>query len=243
MKAPDRVGSRNHVGSNSQSKEGCMWKKDERQEDLPAQRPAAPLASPPEPWSAPTSLERATIGRSITLRGDVTGDEDLLIQGHVEGSVDLHQHSVTVGSEGEVVASIVGRVVTVEGRVEGNINGTEQVILRSSALVKGDIRAPRVVLENGARFRGLVDMGEGEEDQAASTGAASGSANRRTTENGRTSMGAGDVRATGTRAEPDVVAPERTEAGPATAGSTPGLSAEPAGKAKGQGDIEPRITA
>jgi cytoskeletal protein CcmA (bactofilin family) len=191
-----------------------MWKKEERHEDVAAPRFTPAVAPASGQVAAMASTERATIGRSITLRGDVTGDEDLLIQGHVEGTVDLHQHSVTVGSEGEVVASIVGRVVTVEGRVEGNISGTEQVILRSSALVKGDIRAPRVVLENGARFRGLVDMGEGEEDQALSTGSAPGSTTRRTTENGKARTGASDIRGSGTAVDPDVVVPTLVEPQP-----------------------------
>jgi cytoskeletal protein CcmA (bactofilin family) len=98
----------------------------------------------------------------------VTGDEDLLIQGRVDGSVDLKQHSVTVGREGEVKANIIGRVVTVEGKVEGNLSADEQVILRASATVQGDISAPRVVLEDGARFRGGVDMGEAALKKAAS---------------------------------------------------------------------------
>jgi cytoskeletal protein CcmA (bactofilin family) len=104
--------------------------------------------------------ERATIGRSITIRGEVTGDEDLLIQGRGEGSVDLKQHAVTVGSEGEVKADIVARVVTVEGKVDGNLTAEEQVVLRGSARVQGDISAPRIMLEDGAYFRGGVDMGE-----------------------------------------------------------------------------------
>jgi cytoskeletal protein CcmA (bactofilin family) len=137
-----------------------MWKK----EEVPAPTPAPQQMSAPPRQERTAHVssagERATIGRSITIRGEVTGDEDLLIQGRVEGSVDLKQHSVTVGSEGEVKASIIGRVVVVEGRVEGNINAEEQVILRSSAAVQGDITAPRVVLEDGARFRGGVDMGE-----------------------------------------------------------------------------------
>jgi cytoskeletal protein CcmA (bactofilin family) len=109
----------------------------------------------------------ATIGRSIRIKGEVSGDEDLLIQGRVEGSVNLKQHSITVGPDGDVKATIVGRLVTIEGSVEGNLTADEQVILRSSASVKGDIVAPRVVLEDGARFRGGVDMGE--EPQAPSS--------------------------------------------------------------------------
>lgn len=152
-----------------------MWKKDEMSSDIPtaqSQPRPHPQAQPqPQQERAPerpvltasAPSERAVIGRSITLRGDVTGDEDLMIQGRVEGSVNLQQHSVTVGPNGEVSASIVGRIVTIEGRVEGNIDGGEQVILRSSAFVQGDITAPRVALEDGARFRGLVDMGDVEE--------------------------------------------------------------------------------
>lgn len=107
--------------------------------------------------------EPATIGPSITIEGQVRGDEDLLIQGRVEGSVQLEQQSVTVGREGRVKADVTARVVTVEGEVEGDLNAEEQVILRSSARVEGDITAPRVVLEDGARFRGLVDMGDAAE--------------------------------------------------------------------------------
>jgi len=136
-----------------------MWKKEDS--------PNPPSAPPAEPQSRPDRLSRgtgpggpATIGPSISIRGEVTGDEDLLIQGRVDGSVDLKQHSVTVGPEGKVKAGIAGRIVVVEGSVEGDLRADEKVILRSSASVQGDISAPRVVLEDGARFRGGVDMGD-----------------------------------------------------------------------------------
>jgi cytoskeletal protein CcmA (bactofilin family) len=136
-----------------------MWKKDEVQPQTLSPRPEPPSRPERPPQSgAPSSGDRATIGRSITIKGEVSGDEDLLIQGRIDGSVQLRQHSVTVGPEGEVKASIVGRVVTVEGSVVGDLNAEEQVILRSSARVEGDITAPRVVVEDGARFRGGVDM-------------------------------------------------------------------------------------
>jgi cytoskeletal protein CcmA (bactofilin family) len=136
-----------------------MWKKEESPAPTPTpQREPAPKTERPAPTSG--GGEKAAIGKSITIRGEVTGDEDLLIQGRVDGSVNLEQHAVTVGSDGDVKASIAGRVVVVEGRVEGNITSEEQVLLRSSAWVKGDIVAPRVVLEDGARFRGGIDMGE-----------------------------------------------------------------------------------
>ena len=134
-----------------------MWKKEDatpiepRPEVVPTyERPAPPRSS----------HDRATIGRSITIKGEVKGDEDLLIQGKIDGSVLLKEHAVTVGPEGEVKADIGARVITVEGKVEGNLSAQEQVILRSSARVQGNISSPRVVLEDGARFRGGVDMGE-----------------------------------------------------------------------------------
>lgn len=136
-----------------------MWKKEEPTEPMPARRPAAEL-SYEQVVPRKAEGERATIGRSITIKGEVNGDEDLLIQGRVDGSVNLKQHAVTVGPEGEVKADIGARVIAVEGTVEGNLSAQEQVILRGSARVQGNITAPRVVLEDGARFRGGVDMGE-----------------------------------------------------------------------------------
>jgi cytoskeletal protein CcmA (bactofilin family) len=133
-----------------------MWKRDEAQ-DSP---PVSPGSPPPVSAPAPRGGDRATIGRSIRIRGEVSGDEDLLIQGRVEGTVDLKAHAVTVGPEGHVKADVTARVLTVEGRVEGNLKAEEQLILRSSARVEGDLSAPRVVLEDGARFRGGIDMGD-----------------------------------------------------------------------------------
>ena len=134
----------------------AMWKKDEAQ---PTQTTAesGPRVQPQR--STGGGGKGATIGPSIVIKGDVTGSEDLLIQGQVDGSVTLAKHTVGVGSEGRVHANIVARVITVEGKVEGDLTADEQIVLRGSAQVHGDIKAPRVVLEDGATFRGLVDMG------------------------------------------------------------------------------------
>jgi cytoskeletal protein CcmA (bactofilin family) len=134
-----------------------MWKKDEGTPG--ADLPGGTMQDRERPKPMTTTGERATIGRSITIKGDISGDEDLLVQGTVEGSVKLESHAVTVGSEGRVHADITGRIITVEGEVEGNLVANEQIILRGSARVEGDIKAPRVVLDDGANFRGLVDMG------------------------------------------------------------------------------------
>lgn len=132
-----------------------MWKKDEEQSTQPTtQRPSTERSR-----TGGSGGGRATIGPSISIEGDVTGSEDLLIEGEVRGSVHLDEHAVAVGGKGRVNADIEGRVITVEGRVEGNLTAQEQIVLRGSAHVQGDITAPRVVLEDGANFRGLVDMG------------------------------------------------------------------------------------
>jgi cytoskeletal protein CcmA (bactofilin family) len=139
-----------------------MWKKEDATPIEPRSEPVPTYerAAPPRSSNDRATSDRATIGRSITIKGEVKGDEDLLIQGRIDGSVTLKEYAVTVGPEGEVKADIGARVITVEGKVEGNLTAQEQVTLRTSARVQGNINAPRVVLEDGARFRGGVDMGE-----------------------------------------------------------------------------------
>ena len=118
-----------------------------------AQGSAGARASSPPGGGGP-----AVFGPSITIKGDVTGDEDLLIQGRVEGSVDLAQHNVTIGPSGKVKAGVSGRMVVVEGEVEGDLRAVEQIILRRTAKVEGSLSAPRVALEDGASFRGGIEM-------------------------------------------------------------------------------------
>jgi cytoskeletal protein CcmA (bactofilin family) len=138
-----------------------MWRKGES-EGAAIERPS-PTAAPapkdrPEARRAAAGGERATIGPSIFIRGDVTGEEDLFIEGRVDGTVDLKQYCVTVGEEGRVKASLSGRRVTIEGEVTGDLHGEEQIVLRRTARVEGNIVAPSVTLEDGAQFRGNIDM-------------------------------------------------------------------------------------
>jgi cytoskeletal protein CcmA (bactofilin family) len=146
-----------------------VWKKSDdppahHPEPAPAvpQRPAAPTPSPAAgPNSShepPRRTDRATIGPSIFIKGDLSGEEDLVIEGRVEGKVDLKQNNVTVGKNGKVKADVSGRVVTIEGEVTGNVFAREQAILRQSGAINGNIQAPRVVLEDGSRFKGSIDM-------------------------------------------------------------------------------------
>jgi cytoskeletal protein CcmA (bactofilin family) len=130
----------------------------------PAAPAPAPVASPSEP---PRRTERATVGPSIFIKGDLSGEEDLVIEGRVEGKVDLKQNNVTIGKNGRVKADIFGRVVTVEGEVDGNVFAREQAILRQSGAIRGNITAPRVVLEDGSRFKGSIDMEPKDQDRQA----------------------------------------------------------------------------
>ena len=111
----------------------------------------------------------------IRINGDVTGEEDLMIKGHVEGSVDLGSHSITVGREGNVKASIVGRIITIEGKVHGDVTAEEKIVLLSSASVEGNLIAPRVVLHDGAHFRGGVAAAGGSGRMSSTPGKKSGS--------------------------------------------------------------------
>ena len=147
----------------------AVWK---RSDDLPGNHPAEPVPAAPRPSPAPPpssaspsapepprrSGDKATIGPSIFIKGDLTGDEDLVIEGRVEGRVDLKQNNVTVGRNGKVKADVFGRVVIVEGEVDGNVFAQEQAILKQSGAIRGNITAPRVVLEDGSRFKGTIDM-------------------------------------------------------------------------------------
>src|SRR3954454_5271631 len=119
----------------------------------PSTSPAPAASEPPRRPS-----ERATIGPSIFIKGDLSGEEDLVIEGRVEGRVDLKQNNVTIGKNGRVRADVFGKVVIIEGEVDGNVFAREQAILRQAGAIRGNITAPRVMLEDGSRFKGGIDM-------------------------------------------------------------------------------------
>lgn len=100
----------------------------------------------------------AVIGASIEVDGTLKGNEDLLIQGTVKGRVELKNNSVTIGESGQVTADIYAQTIAVEGRLDGKLVASERVVIRKTAQIKGMIAAPRVMLEDGARFNGSIDM-------------------------------------------------------------------------------------
>ena len=102
------------------------------------------------------------IGPSINIKGEVTGDEDLLIQGKVEGTINLNDHEVSIGESGQVSADIRAKTIRIDGEVTGDISGNENVVISKSGNVRGNIVAPRVTLEDGAVFKGSIDMDPGD---------------------------------------------------------------------------------
>jgi cytoskeletal protein CcmA (bactofilin family) len=136
-----------------------MWKKTEGDEPQTPYIPQTPVAAAPPRNPAPAkSHERALIGPSIFIKGELTGDEDLLIEGQVEGKIEFKKNNVTVGKNGRVKADIYGKTISVEGDVQGNLYGDEQLVLRQSSNVRGNITASRVTLEDGCHFKGSIDM-------------------------------------------------------------------------------------
>ncbi len=128
-----------------------MWKKpEEENSELPAQRFKK---NPIEQLK-----EKAVIGPSINIKGELTGEEDLMIQGRVEGRIELKKNNVTVRKSGNVQANIYGKIISVEGEVEGDLFGEEKIVVRQSGTVRGNMTAPRVNLEDGAKFKGSIDM-------------------------------------------------------------------------------------
>jgi cytoskeletal protein CcmA (bactofilin family) len=102
--------------------------------------------------------ERAHIGRSVVIKGELDGSEDLIIEGQVEGKIELREHTLTIGANGRIKAQVFAKSVVVLGELVGNINAAEKVEIRENGAVDGDIVAPRIAIAEGAHFRGSVDM-------------------------------------------------------------------------------------
>lgn len=105
-----------------------------------------------------TRSEVAHIGKSVVIKGELSGSEDLWLDGEVEGTIELHSNALTVGPNGRVRAHVNGREVIVHGKLDGNITGTDRVELKRTAIVVGDVSTARIVIEDGAFFKGNIDV-------------------------------------------------------------------------------------
>ncbi len=164
-----------------------MWKR--REDEKPYTPPAGqqPFVAPSTPAATPnvravenTRMDSfrndvAHIGKSVVVKGELSGSEDLYLDGEVEGSIELKGNALTIGPNGRVRANIHAREVVVLGKVEGNVRGTERVELRKSALLHGDLVTQRIVIEDGAFFKGSIDIQKAEAKPEVKVAAAAAS--------------------------------------------------------------------
>jgi cytoskeletal protein CcmA (bactofilin family) len=106
------------------------------------------------------------IGPKISINGNLTGEEDLLIEGRLEGIIEVRRHSVTIGKKGQIKADIYGKIIIIEGTVEGNLHAEERLLIQQSGAVRGNIVSPRVALEAGSNFNGSISMSPNEKPTA-----------------------------------------------------------------------------
>jgi cytoskeletal protein CcmA (bactofilin family) len=130
--------------------------------------PSAPVMSTPmsepmatRPAPSTTTADQATIGKSLVIKGEVTGSESLYIDGRVEGSINLSGNRVTVGRNGVVSANVNAREIVVLGKVRGNLTASDRVDIRSDGSLTGDVVAARISIEDGAYFKGGIDIRKG----------------------------------------------------------------------------------
>jgi cytoskeletal protein CcmA (bactofilin family) len=109
----------------------------------------------------PLEKEVVNIGKSVIIKGELSGSEDLTVEGQVEGKIELRQNVLTIGPHGKIRAQVFAKAVVVLGEVVGNITATEKVDIREHGSVEGDLVAPRVAIAEGAHFRGSIDMQRG----------------------------------------------------------------------------------
>lgn len=182
-----------------------MWKKEESRRpgaQESAGTPTTVQTASPKPLSAPHDPREAVappllqgaaacISQGIRIRGEVTGSEDLFVDGHVDGKLSLTNGSLTIGPNGSVKADVTAREVIVRGRLEGKISGRERVQLWSTGHVNGDVETERLFIEDGAQFRGRVESGRPLGDKGAEARAAGTSTANSGKSSGATSLSTG----------------------------------------------------
>jgi cytoskeletal protein CcmA (bactofilin family) len=147
-----------------------MWNK-RKEEEYPPKSPAtpaapisqikenAPMSTNPAPsHHATESRGPAIIGKSVMIKGQIFSREDLTIDGEIDGSVELHEHRLTVGPNGKLQAGVKAREVVVLGTIHGNVEASDKIDIRKDAKLVGDIKTARIVIEDGAYFKGSIDI-------------------------------------------------------------------------------------
>jgi cytoskeletal protein CcmA (bactofilin family) len=161
-----------------------MWKRDESPKPAPPAPAPAPAPTQAHTPAVPvsggdfrreTGRDNVNIGKSVFIKGELSGSEDLTIEGHVEGRIELKENTLTIGPNGKIRAEVFAKSVIVLGEVTGNVTASEKVDIRDNGSVDGDVTAPRVAIAEGAHFRGAIDMqraGQGSKAKPAGAPAA-----------------------------------------------------------------------
>jgi cytoskeletal protein CcmA (bactofilin family) len=147
-----------------------MWKPNQsgNSSQTPSTEPVRPAVPATPTYEAPgvraasapaaAATDQATIGKSLVVKGEVTGSESLYVDGKVDGTITLPGNRVTVGRNGQVTANITAREIVVLGKVRGNVNASDRVDIRSEGSLSGDVVAQRISIEDGAFFKGGIDI-------------------------------------------------------------------------------------
>src|SRR5260221_10699827 len=149
-----------------------MWNKRPQEETPPAPKPVAAVPSPVEPKKEATPLSSipmrtpepestrgsASIGKAVKVNGQIYSKEDLYVDGDVEGTIELHDNKLTIGPNGKVHAAVKAREVVVLGTIQGNVDASDRLEIRKDGRLVGDIRTARIIIEDGAYFKGSIDI-------------------------------------------------------------------------------------
>ena len=142
----------------------AMWKPSQSGSTTPSynpetSRPAAPASSAEYPNRAPaTAGDQATVGKALFFKGEITGSESLFIDGKVEGTIALPGNRVTVGRNGQVASNITAREIVIMGKVRGDVTASDRVDIRAEGALTGNVTAARISIEDGAFFKGGIDI-------------------------------------------------------------------------------------
>jgi cytoskeletal protein CcmA (bactofilin family) len=185
-----------------------MWNK-RKEEEYPPKSPTtpaapasqikenAPMSTNPAPSHHPTeSRGPAVIGKSVMIKGQIFSREDLTIDGEIDGSVELHEHRLTVGPNGKLQAGVKAREVVVLGTIHGNVEASDKIDIRKDAKLVGDIKTARIVIEDGAYFKGSIDIARPEAARPAAPAPSKAQTSSSSTSNAATpaTAAAGDSR-------------------------------------------------
>ena len=151
-----------------------MWKPSQTGSVSPNPTPEPPRPAAPAPTVEPparaqhtqqqsaSNAEQATIGKGLFIKGEISGSESLFVDGKIEGSINLPGNRVTVGRNGQVAANIIAREVVILGKIRGNVSATDRVDIRAEGALNGDVAAARISIEDGAFFKGGIDIKKGD---------------------------------------------------------------------------------